>query len=49
MCGFYFFVGSIFEKCGQFWKGPGGYDRIGEIQHGWIWLDWCLYRSLILV
>ena len=30
---------DIFEKTAVF---PGGYDRIGEIQHGLIWPDWGL-------
>ena len=40
-----FLEGSNLEKCGIFGKTavfPGGYGRIGEIQHGRIWPDWGL-------
>ena len=42
MSGLYFLYGFILEKCGNSRKTdvfPGGYGRIGEIQHGRIWPD----------
>ena len=39
-------MSSNLEKCGNFRNNsrffPGVYGRIGEIQHGWIWLDWSI-------
>ena len=45
MGGYYFFVGSNWknmENSGKTAVFPGGYGRIGEIQHGRIWPDWGL-------
>ena len=30
------------ENFGKTAVFPGGYGRIGEIPHGWIWPDWGL-------
>ena len=34
------------ENLGKTAVFSGGYGRIVEILHGWIWPDWCLNKTL---